>query len=313
MPSRYREIDPRGVRTAPLAERKSKVTLEHLGRPSRGGDRLRDWLDGLPDLLAARDLRRLVTALESARADRRTVLWLLGGHVVKCGLTPYLVDLMDRGYVGAVAGNGSVAIHDLELAVAGHTSEVVEETLPSGSFGMWKETGEHCMRAMETGYERGWGLGESLGAHLKDLETARVESSLLAAAYARQIPVTVHVTLGADIIHQLPGARGEVIGDLSLRDFRILAASVEGLDGGGVVLNVGSAVVLPEVFVKALNLVRNLGRSASGFVAANLDMIQHYRPRVNVLSRPVGGSGEGIALTGHHEIMIPLLAGLLAP
>jgi hypothetical protein len=254
-----------------------------------------------------------VDAIASARKKQRAILWGLGGHTIKCGLAPVLIDLMRRGYATGFAMNGSAAIHDFEIALAGHTSEDVEAVLPDGRFGAAEETGREMNRAIAAGDREGLGMGEALGRWL-ELTAAPVhaQSSLVLAAYRNGTPATVHVAIGTDTPHTHPAADGAAIGSASHRDFRLFCAYVTDLNDGGVYLNVGSAVVMPEVFLKAISAARNLGHPLAGFTTANFDFLQHYRPRVNVVERPHAQSGgAGYAVTGHHEIMIPLLAAAL--
>ena len=263
--------------------------------------------------MAADGFRAVVDALAAARARRRVVLWGLGGHVIKCGLGPVLVDLMRRGYATAFAMNGSASIHDFEIALAGQTSEDVEAALPDGRFGAAEETGRDMNRAIAEGDRAGLGMGEALGKWLAAQSSLPgADASLVLQAYRHSTPVTVHVAIGTDTPHMHPAANPAAIGSASHRDFRLFAAYVADLNDGGVYLNVGSAVVMPEVFLKAVSAVRNLGHPLAGFTTANFDFVQHYRPRVNVVERPHGGSsGAGYAITGHHELMIPLLAAAL--
>ena len=307
--SRYREVDLKAIRTVGIDERTSKVRVSQFGRvaPWEGAG---PWLDRLPDLLAAQQLKQLVADLRAARAAQRPCVWMLGGHVMKCGVSPYLVDLLHRGFVTHFASNGSLSIHDVEVSLFGRTSEDVADTLERGVFGMVRETVGFMCGAFESGRGRGEGMGECLGRSLLEAGAPHRDASLLAAAYQAGVPFTVHVSLGGDILHQHPAADGATLGELSLRDFRILAATLEGISKG-VVVNLGSAVVMPEVFLKALTVARNLGAPAADFTTANLDMIQHYRPTENVLRRPTQSSGRGLALTGHHEILVPLLHAFL--
>jgi hypothetical protein len=269
-----------------------------------------DFLALLPRQLAADGLRRLVEAILAAHRAGRPVVAMLGGHVVKVGASPALLALARRGVITCLAMNGAAAIHDFELAMWGQTSETVDESLGEGAFGMVEETAA-LMNEATCGSERlGIGLGEGLGRKLFDLEAPHRSSSLLAAGYELEIPVTVHVAIGTDILHQHASASGSAIGETSFRDFRRLAAALRGLSGG-VVLNLGSAVVMPEVFLKALSVIRNLGEPLEALTTANLDFQRHYRPGKNVLERPTRGIGEGIELVGHHEIMLPLLAALV--
>jgi hypothetical protein len=255
----------------------------------------------------------VVDAIVRARAGGRAIIWGLGGHVIKCGLAPVLIDLMRRGHLTAFALNGAAAIHDFEIALAGHTSEDVEAVLPDGRFGMAEETGREMNRAISNGHSEGIGMGEALGRWLPQVADPRYAGcSVLSEAYRAGVPVTVHVAIGTDTPHMHPAFNPEAMGAATHRDFRLLCAYVADLDRGGVYVNVGSAVVLPEVFLKAVSAVRNLGRPLADFTTVNFDFLQHYRPRLNVVERPHAGSGgAGYALTGHHELMIPLLAAAL--
>jgi hypothetical protein len=302
-----------GVSTCPLSRRRSKVNLRDFARPHRPGGSLSSFIEGLPHVLAGQTLRRLRDEILRARSRRRPVVWGLGAHVLKVGLSGVLIDLMERGFVSALAFNGAGIVHDFELAVAGKTSEDVEEGLAEGVFGMARETGEEVNRAVVDGDREGLGLGAAVGRHLSERRPRprHLEVSLLAAAWRLGIPATVHVALGTDIVHVHPACDPGAVGRATHLDFRLLAAQVARLGGGGVYLNVGSAVVLPEVFLKAVTLARNLGHAVEDFATANLDFIQSYRPGVNVVERPVKNTGRGYRLTGHHELLIPLLAGAL--
>jgi hypothetical protein len=299
------------IRTYPLAERPSKVQVSEFGRAHAKGDSLRAFLEGLPAILGARDLRDLAAAVVAARSGSKPVLWGLGAHVVKTGVSPYLIDLMERGFVSGLALNGAGIIHDFEVALIGSTSEDVEAQLEVGAFGMARETGEGINQAIRDGVGEGLGIGESIGRWLDRLDPPFGRHSLLLQAYRRGIPVTVHVTMGTDIVHNHPSIDPAAVGEGTHRDFRLFASLVAQLDRGGVYLNCGSAVTLPEVFLKCITLVRNSGEPLADFTTANLDFHQHYRPTENVLKRPVKKGGRGIALTGHHEIMLPLLAAWL--
>jgi hypothetical protein len=309
-----RPIDLGGLNTIPIQERGGKVRTEDFAAPPRKGLSVGQWLDTLPRILAAHSFRKLVEAIEAARRGRKPIIWGVGGHVVKCGLAPVLIDLMNRGFVTAFAMNGATAIHDFEIALCGQTSEDVEEVLPDGRFGTAEETGREMNRACVEGARDGLGLGEALGRHLDSLAAPQCAPySLLLAAWRNSAPVTVHVAIGTDTPHTHPAADPAALGAATHHDFRLFCSLVAGLDEGGVYLNVGSAVVLPEVFLKAVSVVRNLGHPLGNFTTANFDFLQHYRPRVNVLSRPHAQSGgQGIAITGHHELMVPLLAAVLA-
>ena len=266
------------------------------------------FLKSLPDVLVARDFLRVVSAIASAKKNGRAVVVMLGGHIVKTGLAPLLIDLMNRGVITHLAMNGSAAIHDYEIARFGATSEDVARGLVDGTFGMAEETGRGMNEAFTSGMKYDWGMGEALARSLEGESLSNPELSVLLSAHRLGLPCTVHAALGAEIIHQHPAADGAAIGDTSHRDFRRLAASLPALHDGGVVLNLGSAVIMPEVFLKALTIARNLGNGKpTGFTTCDLDMQRHYRPRVNVVQRPTQGSGKGYEITGHHEIMVPLL------
>jgi hypothetical protein len=309
--SRPRPLSLKGIRTYPLRSRRSRVSLGDFAKVPVAGGSLKDFLDGLPRILAAEQLRNLAADIVRARARKKPILWGLGAHVIKVGLSPVIIDLMKRGFVTGLALNGAGIVHDFELAVAGHTSEDVSAGLEGGSFGMARETGEEINRAIRVGGKARLGLGAALGQYIARRGSAHKDQSLLATAHELGVPATVHVAVGTDIVHMHPGCDPAALGATSHLDFRIFAASVSQLGGGGVYLNVGSAVLLPEVFLKALTLARNLGYDVSDFTTANLDFIQSYRPRTNVVERPVQGGGRGYSLTGHHEIMVPLLAATL--
>src|SRR5437016_5586161 len=309
------------VKTYPLRSRPSKVSVADFARVPPAGASLRAWTNSLPRILAGKSFRAVVAALERARARRKPIIWGLGGHAIKCGLAPVLIDLLARRYVTAVAMNGAALIHDFEVALAGATSEDVPGALGSGRFGMAEETGRYINEAIAFGDDLGLGVGEAVGRFLAGYPGARFcRYSLLAAAYRARVPVTVHVAIGADITHNHPAIDARSVGAASHRDFLLLAALVKGL-GGGVYLNVGSAVILPEVFLKCVSLAANLGRPPRGITTVNMDFIQHYRPTQNVLVRPTAtggrgrrptrGASRGYALTGHHELMVPLLAAAL--
>jgi len=302
-----------GVHTYPLRSRPSKVSVQDFARVARAGASVAEWVESLPRILAGRDFRGVIDALRRARRKRKPIIWGLGGHVIKVGLAPVLIDLMKRGYLTAMALNGAAMIHDFEIALAGKTSEDVPAVLGRGRFGMAEETGRYINGAIAEGDREGLGIGEAVGRFLLKHRGARFRRySLLAAAYKARVPVTVHVAIGTDIIHNHPAIDPRATGAGTHRDFRLLAAIVKKMDGGGVYLNVGSAVVLPEVFVKCVSLVANLGHAPRGITTVNLDFIQHYRPQQNVVLRPAATRrSRGYALTGHHEVMIPLLAAAL--
>ncbi len=301
------------LKTVGLRERGGKVKAADFATPWSKASGMSGWLDSLPRILAGNGFRAVVDAIASARSRERSIIWGLGGHVIKCGLAPVLIDLMQRGYVTAFALNGAAAIHDFEIALAGHTSEDVEAVLPDGSFGTAEDTGREMNRAIAGGDSEGLGMGEALGRWLELTADRRfADVSLLLQAYRHETPVTVHVAVGTDTPHMHPAADPAAIGSASHRDFRLVCAYVAELNDGGVYLNVGSAVVLPEVFLKAVSAVRNLGHPLGGFTTANFDFLQHYRPQVNVVERPHACSGgAGYAITGHHELMVPLLAAAL--
>lgn len=308
--SRYKAepIDLSEISTYPLASRPSKVTADDFARPLASDSSTKEFLNSLPDILAARELRELAGLIREAKQKGRAVIAGLGGHVIKTGLAPILIDLMQRGYVTSFALNGSAVIHDFEIALVGATSEDVDATLGSGGFGMAEETGRIINEATTVGARDNIGMGEAIGRQLQLMRPDHADKSLLHAAYEAGVPVTVHVAIGTDIVHIHPAADGASIGQTTLQDFRLLCSLVRELDGGGVYLNLGSAVVLPEVFLKTVTVVRNLGHKLQDFSTANFDFIQHYRPLTNVVRRPVAGSGRGFSFIGHHEIMIPLLA-----
>ncbi|HKV41190.1 MAG TPA: hypothetical protein VJX67_18435 [Blastocatellia bacterium] len=304
-------LDISGIHTYPLNSRPSKVTSGDFAKPVVPGASVKEFLAGLPNILAGRQLNELAESVRRARERDRAVIVGVGGHVIKTGLAPVLIDLTNRGFITGVAMNGSSMIHDFEIAIAGSTSEDVDASLGSGAFGMAEETGRIINEAIIEGAADGLGMGEVIGRKLQRLDAAHASVSLLAAAYNTKIPVTVHVAIGTDITHIHPQADGAAIGKTSHRDFLLLCSMVKALDDGGVYLNIGSAVVLPEVFLKAVTVVRNLGYHLSDFTTANFDFIQHYRPLTNVVRRPVSGSGSGFAFTGHHELLVPLLAAAI--
>jgi Deoxyhypusine synthase len=315
MPFPYEEFDLSGVQTYPLKSRKSKARLEDFGRPAGdvdGGNAattLSAFLDSLPNMLAAAQFKAVVRAVVDAkRADG--VVWGIGAHVIKTGLGPVLIDLMQRGFVSAIATNGAAVIHDFEIALAGSTSEDVDESLGPGRFGMADETGRLLNGAITDGVAKKLGIGQAVGQFLTNTNPQFARASVLAEAARLGIPVTVHVAIGTDIIHMHPAASGSALGEGSLRDFRYFVSNVARLERG-VYLNCGSAVVLPEVFLKAVALARNRGRALSQLTTVNLDFIRSYRPETNVVARPTAGTGRGYSIIGHHEIMIPLLAAAI--
>jgi hypothetical protein len=307
MASKYNCADLTKARTIPFARRKNKVSIEQFAAVPDWDGFTQDPLSNLPDVLAAQDLRAVADAVATSHRNGRAVVVMLGGHVVKTGCSPLLIDLLQRRVITHLAMNGATAIHDYEIARFGQTSEDVAENLANATFGMVDETGQEMNDAFQRGQDDGLGMGEALARSLRDHGAAHADLSLLVAAYEADVPVTVHVAVGAEIIHQHPSCRGAALGETSYTDFRILVESLKGLNDGGTIMNVGSAVILPEVFLKALTLARNLKNEVNDFTAVNLDMIRHYRPEVNVIGRPVQSGGRGIHIAGHHEVMIPLL------
>jgi hypothetical protein len=301
-------IDLHGLKTYELTARPSKVFYEDLGRPLEAGASVADWLDALPRQLAGNELRAVRDHLCRAHQDFRTVVAALGGHVIKTGCAPYLIDWVHRGLLSAVVMNGAAAIHDLELALAGKTSEDVAAQLPEGRFGMARETADAFAVAARIGAENNIGLGWALGRYLDELSCPHADCSLVLAAHRAGIPCTIHVALGTDIVHMHPHVSGAALGEASLIDFRRLCSVVATLQQG-VWLNLGSAVILPEVFLKAVSVVRNFGHSLEGLVTVNVDKQVQYRSRVNVLDRP---AAQGFELIGHHEILLPLLHAAVA-
>ena len=302
-------MDLTGLNTIPLAERGGKVRREDFARPHQRGSGISAFIYSLPRILAADMLRSVVDAIGSARETGKPIIWGLGGHVIKCGLAPVLIDLMRRGFVTAFAMNGSASIHDFEIALAGCTSEDVEAVLPGGRFGVAEETGREWNQALDPTL----GVGEALGRALDRCAAPdHSEDSILVQTWRARVPVTVHVAIGTDTPHMHPAVDPQALGAATHNDFRLFCSLVARLNGGGVYINAGSAVVMPEVFLKAVSCVRNLGHDLRNFTTVNLDFLQHYRPRVNVVERPhAQAGGHGYSLTGHHEIMIPLLAAAL--
>jgi hypothetical protein len=310
MPFLYEEFDLSGVRTYPLASRKSKARVEDFARPYKKGSGVARLTESFPNILAASDFKAIVGAMVAARGASG-IVWGLGAHVIKTGLGPILVDLMERGFVSAIATNGAGIIHDFEIALSGATSEDVDEALGPGRFGMADETGRLLNGAISDGVRAGLGIGQAVGTYLAESRAPHAGASVVATAWRLRIPITVHIALGTDIIHMHPAASGAALGEGSLRDFRYFVSNVARLDHG-VYMNCGSAVILPEVFLKAVALARNQGTPLDGLTTVNLDFARLYRPQTNVVSRPTTGPGQhGYNLVGHHEIMIPLLAAAL--
>jgi hypothetical protein len=306
----YEQFDLSGVATYPLASRKSKAHANDFAAPYVPGRGAAGLLESMPNILAGADFKAVVTAMIAARDDGRGIIWGLGAHVFKTGLSPIVISLMEHGFVSAIATNGAGVIHDFEIALSGSTSEDVDEALGPGRFGMAEETGRVLNGALNDGVARGLGYGQAVVDHLHHASPRHANVSVLCTAARLEIPVTVHVAIGTDIIHMHPAASGAAIGEGSLRDFRYFVSNVTRL-AGGVYLNCGSAVVLPEVFLKAVALARNSGHPLEGLTTVNVDFVRQYRPQTNVVSRPVAGVGRGYSLIGHHEILLPLLAAAL--
>jgi len=308
----FRPLELDKVSTYPLALRPSKVSLDDFANPIQPDSSLKDFLAGLPNILGVQSLREIAARMRRARELQKPVIWGIGGHVIKTGLAPLIIDLMNQGYVSAVAANGSVLVHDAEIAMVGSTSEDVDATLGEGAFGGAEETGKLLNRAAQEGAKENLGLGEATGRALLALKPTYPNYSLLCATYNARVPFTAHLTIGGDIGHFHPEADGAALGVTTHTDFRLLSELVRRMDGGGVYLNIGSAVTLPEVFLKAVTLVRNLGNQLTDIATANFDFIQSYRPLTNVVRRPTAnGAGQGYSITGHHELTLPLLAAEL--
>lgn len=307
MPFSYEAFELSGIRTYPLKSRASKSRVEDFARPTASAAQPAGFVDGLPNILAGADFKAATRAIVDARRTDGGVVWGLGAHVVKTGLGPIVIDLMERGFVSAIAANGAAVIHDFEIALVGATSEDVDESIGPGRFGMAEETGRLLNGAINDGVARGLGIGQAVGQFLSAKQPQYARASILAAAARLGIPVTVHVAIGTDVIHMHPAASGAALGEGSLRDFRYFVSNVARLERG-VYLNCGSAVILPEVFLKAVALVRNRGVALAQLTTVNLDFVRSYRPQTNVVARPTAGSGRGYSFVGHHELMIPLLA-----
>jgi len=304
-------IDISKVKTYPISGLERKVEADILGSPLPEDATFADFTGTLPNILKAADLREFAGIWRNAAVSGKKTLLMMGAHPVKVGLSPVIIDLVDKGFISGIAGNGAVGIHDCEMALFGRTSEEVIEGLQDGSFGMCRETGQFLNDAAKFAWENGLGFGEALGYRLEEANPEFAHLSLLLAARRKDIPVTIHVGIGTDIVHQHPNCDGAAAGAASYEDFKILANLISNLSEG-VVINLGSAVVLPEVFLKALTVARNLGYEVKNFAAANFDMIQHYRSNTNVVVRPtLTGGGRPFSFTGHHEIMFPLIAGMV--
>lgn len=307
---KYRHLDVSKIKTYSVKDRLSKVSIDSAATPHTKGKSFAGFIEALPDFLAAKDLKAVAAAVVSARKAQRPVILGMGAHPIKVGLSPVIIDLMKKGIITAFASNGASIIHDFEISFMGQTSEDVARELCTGTFGMGKETGQLVNRAIKEGVAKGLGIGRSMGQFIDSSDFPNKGGSIFAEAFRQDIPATVHVAVGSDIIHMHPEADGAAIGEGSLRDFRLLSSVITDLDGG-VYINLGSAVVLPEVFLKALTVARNLGHKVEDFTTVNMDFVQHYRPRENVLKRPTMVKGRCYAITGHHEIMFPLLAAMI--
>jgi hypothetical protein len=307
---KYKPLDLSSLNTYSLHDRHSKVSVKQFARPSEKGTSLRSFIHSLPDQLAGRDLLELVLRLAGCVKSGRPIVIGLGAHVIKVGLNPILIDLMEKSIISGLAVNGACIVHDTEIAMVGRTSEDVDEVLGSGAFGAARETGEFINKAISSGAQKDKGIGQAVGEALNGSSFTYNKLSLLATAERLGIPVTVHVAVGTDIVHIHPDADGAAIGKGSLSDFRLFCAMIADLQGGAY-LNFGSAVLLPEVFLKALTAVRNIGHRVNEFTTANFDFIRHYRTMTNVVNRPTSSGGKGFNFIGHHEIMIPLLAAAL--
>ncbi len=302
-------IDLSKIETYDLASRPSKVTVEDFARPSDAADSLSGFLDKLPNILAVRSLRAIAKSIRRARDLGKPIIWGMGGHVIKTGVSPLILDLMDRGYVTAIASNGSVLVHDTEIALVGFTSEDVDATLGKGAFGAATETGEILNGAAKAGRDDGLGLGEAMGRAVTALDPPFKDMSVICRAYAKKVPFTAHLTIGADIGHFHSSCDGAALGATSHTDFKLFCSIVQEMNGGGVYINYGSAVVMPEIFLKAVTVVRNLGHDLNDITTANFDFVQRYRPMTNVVHRPTAnGAGKGYSITGHHELTLPMLA-----
>jgi hypothetical protein len=300
------------IKTYDLNSRPSKVTVDDFAKPVSENDSLKEFLGKFPNILAVRSIRELAKRMKEAKDSRKPVIWGIGGHVIKTGLSPILIDLMERGYVTAIATNGSVLVHDTEIALTGFTSEDVDASLSSGDFGAAKETGDILNRAASNGFRDGIGMGEAMGREVLATNPKFGHASVLCRAYEQGVPVTCHLTIGADIGHFHPSSDGAALGQGSHIDFKLFCSIIREMNDGGVYLNYGSAVTLPEIFLKAITVNKNMDFDLKGITTANFDFIQHYRPNVNVVRRPTAdGAGKGFAITGHHEITLPLLAAHL--
>lgn len=307
---RFKPISPAKIKTYPINTRKSKVSVSDFAKPISQSSSFKEFLDSLPNILAAKNLKEIASKIIAAHKNNKTIAAGIGAHVIKVGLNPVIIDLMECGIISAVAMNGACIVHDFETAYTGRTSEDVDSEIGKGKFGMSEETGKFLNKAIKEGVKKGWGIGKSVGEMINNSRFPYKDLSILSTGVRLGIPVTVHIAIGTDIIHIHPQMDGKSTGEGTQRDFRLFAGVVSTLEEG-VYLNIGSAVLLPEVFLKALTLVRNLEYTVENFTTVNMDFIQHYRPLTNVVKRPTKEGGKGYTLTGHHEIMVPLLAGAI--
>jgi len=308
--SKYKRIDISRVKTIKTVDRPTKSDLSGFGKAYDPSQPFDEFLKSLPDFLKSSDLLKFAGRMAKAKIDNKAVIWMMGAHPIKVGLSPVLIDLIENGFISHLVFNGACMIHDLEIAFFGRTSEDVADGLADGKFGMVEETPQMIFEAAENGIKDNLGLGETAGKYIEDKKAANKEFSLLYNCYKNNTPVSVHLAFGTDTISQHPGFNGAVMGELTHNDFLMFAESLKKISHGAVI-NCGSAVILPELFLKALTVARNIYGQTDNFYAANFDMIQHYRPNVNVVTRPVAESGQGFSFTGHHEIMIPLLAAAI--
>jgi hypothetical protein len=311
----YKNLEPfdfKKINTYDLASRRSKVTVRDFARPISKDNSLSEFFESFPNILAVKSIKSLASRIIRAKKLNKPIIWGIGGHVIKTGLSPILIDFMERGYLTAIATNGSVLVHDTEIALVGFTSEDVDATLGKGDFGAARETGDILNKSAKRGMKDSIGLGEAICREVTALNPEFYEYSILCKAYEHSIPVTSHLTIGADIGHFHPNAEGSALGETSHIDFKLFCSLIEKINGGGVYINFGSAVTLPEIFLKAITINKNIGNEINDITTANFDFIQHYRPNTNVVRRPTAnGAGEGYSITGHHELTLPLLAGLL--
>ena len=299
------------LNTYPLRSRESKVKIDDFAREYSPKKPFAEFIDSLPDILAGRDFKNFLKRMEMAKAKQRARVFALGAHVIKVGLNPVILSLMENGWITTIALNGAGIIHDFEIALAGQTSEDVAEKIKDGQFGMARETGEFLNETINSAEGKDMGLGEAVGESIENSDFEHKDLSILAAAYRLDIPTTVHVAVGTDIIHFHPMVDGKALGNATLRDFFLFCSLCENLEGGGIFVNVGSAVILPEVFLKSISCIRNKGKTLENFSTAVFDFHRHYRPEENVVKRPLGKEGRGFYFVGHHEIMIPLMAASL--